>query len=389
MSKKIVHYNLDSIDKEGATINLIWGERSNGKSFQVKHKKGVENYLFDTPSYVSSYKNKDEVLKKIIAKGSRFILMRRWKEEITTEKIEQYFADVDISKLTDNKYNCIAYYRKILYLGIYDNESGKTQRFDKIGYVVALSTEQNYAGASYLDVTDIIFEEFMSRSLYLAHEADKLMNFYSTVDRKRGTTRLWLVGNTISRVCPYLYDWGLQEIIKHQKQGEIITKWIPTGEVDDEGYPIEVKLAIEYCKSTGNSSFIIGTRKDMLNKGSWQTDPQPHLPKSRKCYRKIYQVYFQYQNFKFVGEYLKDKEDFKNSCWFIYPTDKEFKEKTFVFSDTVKISKYWQRNIYDLKINNDKLRMFMYNTFRENCIFYASDLVGTDFKQVIDFEIKK
>ena len=78
--------------------------------------------------------------------------MRRLREEITSEKIEQYFQDVDVAKLTEGKYNCITLYRKNLYLSIYDNETGKTKRFDKIGYVVALSTEQNYAGASYLDV---------------------------------------------------------------------------------------------------------------------------------------------------------------------------------------------------------------------------------------------
>ena len=33
MSKKIIHYSIDNIDKEGANWNLIWGERSNGKSF--------------------------------------------------------------------------------------------------------------------------------------------------------------------------------------------------------------------------------------------------------------------------------------------------------------------------------------------------------------------
>ena len=140
-NKKQIHYNLDNIDKIGARFNLIYGERSNGKSYQVKHKKGVEKYL---------------------KTGRRFILMRRWKEEITSEKIEQYFQDVDVTKLTNGKYNCITLHRKCLYLSNYDNETGKTKRFDKIGYVVALSTEQNYAGASYLDVDDIIFEEFMN-----------------------------------------------------------------------------------------------------------------------------------------------------------------------------------------------------------------------------------
>ena len=53
----------------------------------------------------------------------------------------------------------------------------------------------------------------MSRTTYLHDEPNKLLNFYSTVDRKRGTTKLWLVGNTITRVCPYIQEWGLNDII--------------------------------------------------------------------------------------------------------------------------------------------------------------------------------
>ena len=43
--KDIVHYNIDEITKKDADINIIWGERSNGKSYQVKHKKAILKYL--------------------------------------------------------------------------------------------------------------------------------------------------------------------------------------------------------------------------------------------------------------------------------------------------------------------------------------------------------
>lgn len=344
-NNKKIHYNLDNIDKLGARFNLIYGERSNGKSYQVKHKKGVEKYL---------------------KTGRRFILMRRWKEEITSEKIEQYFQDVDVQKLTDGKFNCISLYRKCLYLAIYDNETGKTKRFDKIGYVVALSTEQNYAGASYLDVDDIIFEEFMSRSVYMANESNKLMNFYATVDRKRLTTRLWLVGNTISRVCPYIYDWGLHNVISSQKQGTI--KQVIINGTEDE----KIKIAIEYCKSTGQTSGTIGTNAQMINTGAWETAPQPHLPKSYNNYKVLFRFGFQYQNFRFLSEYLMDRNT-KEVCWFVKPYYKEFSEKIIVFSDVIKMSELWQRDIYNISIKNDKLRnLFM--SFKENKIFYATDL---------------
>lgn len=385
---KILHYSMDNIDKKGALFNIIWGERSNGKSYQVKHKKAVLSYLKGQDTYLSSYIDKNKVIENRIASGKRFILMRRWKEEITTEKIEKYFADIDILSLTNGDYNCISMYRKTLYLSNYNYETGKTTRHEIIGYVVALSTEQNYAGGSYLDVSDIIFEEFMSRNVYIANEPDKLINFWSTVDRQRGTTRVWMVGNTISRVCPYLTEWGLQGIISKQKQGEIICKWMPTGDIDKEtGKEIEVKLAIEYCKSNGRTSFAFGKHRDMINKGDWQSDPQPHLPKSKKCYKVLYRMVFQFQSFKFINEYLMDKET-KERVWFIYPYYGKIKEKILVISDVIKTSVYWQRNIYDLNLRNKKVKDLL-KTFKENIIFYATDLCGTDFKQVIDFEIKK
>lgn len=385
--KPIVRWNLDPIDKRGASINLIYGERSNGKSYQVKHKKGVLNFLNDTPGYFCSYKDKNKIIEKCIKKHSRFMLVRRLKDEISSDKVEQYFTDVDVIKLTNGEYNCFTLFKKKIYLANYDVESGKTIKGEHIGYVVALSTEQSYAGASYLDVTDIIFEEFMSRSVYLANEPDKLMNLYSTVDRKRGVVRLWLVGNSISRVCPYLEDWGLQDIIKNLKQGEIAEKWISTGSYDDEGVLIEVKIAIEYCKDTGQSSFIIGKHKNMLNKGEWQSDPQPHLPKSLKDYKKLFQIGFQYQSFKFLADYLMDKQT-SDVVWFVYPYNKEFKNDLIVFSDTIKSTIYYQRDIYMSSIPNDRINRIL-KTFKENRIFYANDLCGTDFKQCIDFEIKK
>ena len=315
------------------------------------------------------------------------MLVKRWREEISSDLIEQYFDDVDIMKLTDNKYNCITLWKKQLFLSVYNNEDGKIKRYEKIGYVVALSTEQKYAGASYLDVTDMIFEEFMSRDIYLNGEPDKLMNLYSTVDRKRGFVKLWLVGNTISRVCPYLVDWELMDMVKTQKQGEILTKWIPTGEIDDDGVPIEVKIAIEYCASTGSTSYIIGKHKDMLNKGEWQSDPQPHLPKSKKMYKILFRMMFVYKSFKFVCELLEDKQT-HDSVWFIFPHEKNPRSNVLVFSDIINQSSMWQRDIYNPTFKNEKLRNLL-QTFRESNIFYSNDMCGTDFKQVIDFQIRK
>ena len=230
---KQIHYNINNIDKLNANFNIIFGEKSNGKSYAVKHKWAVEHYL---------------------ETGNRFILLRRWREDISSLWVEQYFADVDVAKITDGKYNCISCYRKALYFSVYDVETGKTKRYDKIGYVMSLSTEQHMSSASFLDVDVIIFEEFMERGSYIPNEPDRLMIFYSTVDRKRGTTKLYLVGNSITKVCPYIRAWDIEDIFKNISQGEIKSKLIHNEENT-------VTIAIEYCRASGGKTMAIRQRQ--------------------------------------------------------------------------------------------------------------------------------
>ena len=97
----ILYYNIDRIDKEDADINLIWGERSNGKSYQVKHKKAL------LPFIESYNKAKEDVIKDAFKNYDRFFLLRRLETEIKNSFVEKYFADIDIARLTNNEYNCI------------------------------------------------------------------------------------------------------------------------------------------------------------------------------------------------------------------------------------------------------------------------------------------
>lgn len=362
-SKKQVYYNIDEIRSKGCTYNLIFGEKSNGKSYQVKLKIMLENYL---------------------KTGRRFMLMRRWDADIKNNWIESYFSNMDIESLTNKKYNTIIKYRnEILFANnIIDKEGSiKTKKGEKCGYAIPLSLEQHYSSADFTDCDDIILEEFMERGSYLPNEVAKFTAFYSTVDRKRGTTRVWLIGNTVTKANPYIYEWGLQSKINAMKQGDIITLSLP----NSEGEPIT--MAIEYCKSSGGKSMAIGSSSGMIDKGYWQSSPQPHLPKSKKCYNILFRLGFQFQGFKFLGELVADKENSSNWGWFIYPYYREFDKKLHVISDKVDISPYWHRSL-DFKTRNEKLRKVL-DRFTEERLFYSDDLTGTDFKQVIDFIIRR
>ena len=243
MSINQIHYNIDNLLKiaPNSFYYLIYGEKSNGKSYQVKHL-AINNYL----------KN-----------HKKFILLRRWKADITTAWVEKYFHDVDVEKITEGKYNSITVWRGDLFFNKLD-EKGKSLEKEKIGSVMALSTEQHYSGASFLDYDIVIFEEFMERGTYISRESEKLQILYSTIDRKRGQTKVYMVGNTISRICPYLKDWNLLELIRKQKQGDI--NIIKTGTTyETEKGSIDVTLAIEYCMSSGGKTLAFGEAKTMID----------------------------------------------------------------------------------------------------------------------------
>lgn len=356
MAKKQIHYNINNIIKEDALYNIIFGEKSNGKSYAVKHL----------------------VLDKYFKNNERFILLRRWREDISNLWIEQYFADVDVYKLTNGKYNCITQYRKVLYLSNYNVETSKVTRGEKIGYAVALSTEQHLSSGSFLDVKTIIFEEFFERGSFLKDEPSRFSIFYSTIDRKRGTTKVYAVGNTISKVNPYIRDWGLSNIFRKIKQGEIKTKSI----LNDD---TEIKIALEYCKASGGKSLGIGSASSMIDQGAWQTSPQPKLPKSYNDYEILFRFGLCFKGFKFISELLSDGV---NQCWFVYPFTGEFDNDIIVISDEIRINANWYRNIYNISTRNEKLQRLL-STFTEEKIFYSSDLCGTDFKQVIDFSLRR
>lgn len=88
------------------------------------------------------------------------------------------------------------------------------------------------------------------------------MDIISTIAR-RDYVRVFLIGNTISRLCPYFEEWQLTHI-KSQKQGTIELYRQFTNQYDEKtGEPIVVTIAVEYCENTGNQSkmFLVKSQK--------------------------------------------------------------------------------------------------------------------------------
>ena len=151
----------------------------------------------------------------------------------------------------------------------------------------------------------------------------------------------------------------------------------------------DVKLAVEFCGKSGGKTLAIGSSASMVDGGAWQTFPQPRLPKSIKNYNSLYKFGFFYKGFKFLCDIIQDKEKKQDIVFYITPYYKEFSNNFIVFSDVISTSPYWQSDIYNIvNLKNDKLRKIFTN-FRECNIFYSDDLCGTDFKQCINFAIRR
>ena len=124
----------------------------------------------------------------------------------------------------------------------------------------------------------------------------------------------------------------------------------------------------------------------MIDSGAWQSRKQPKLESSKKEYNILLRIGFEYSGFRFIGELLKKDA---NIIWFIYPYKHEFFKNLIVFSDKVKETKMYQKDIYNITIDNPDLQNLFRDTFRESNIFYSDDLTGTDFLQAIDFTIRR
>src|SRR6185312_11526668 len=104
--KKMKYYSLTNILKKKATYNIIFGERSNGKTYAAL-RHGVKHYL---------------------KTGGQLAVVRRWKEDITGKRASGIFeglnANGEIERLSGGKFQGVTYYAGRFFLCNYDEESG-------------------------------------------------------------------------------------------------------------------------------------------------------------------------------------------------------------------------------------------------------------------------
>lgn len=250
---KIKYYSLKKILATKSDINLIIGQRSNGKTYA--------SCLF----FLEQYKKT----------GRRFCYIRRWADDIKGFRAEQLFAPLQnrIESIFGEGYG-IWYYRHKYWL--IDDEGNKV---DIIGYALALSEASHTKSVSYDNVGYILFDEFiqMSGEATLRDEMLKYENTLSTIIRQKTDVLILLCANTVSKFSPYFTLYGFD--INKCEQGSITTREYRT----DEGV---LRVSLEYCEYNEQIGKKVSkyTTSKMIRTGQWEipeTDDIPAAPNEK------------------------------------------------------------------------------------------------------------
>lgn len=341
--EKSKFYSLTKILNKKADYNIIFGERSNGKTYAA--------LLYG--------------LKRFVATGEQFAYIRRWREDLRGKRAENLFsnhvANGAIEEITNGECNAIFYISGKWYLAKYDAEKKKYYpQNTPFCYGFCLSEQEHEKSSSYPNVTTIIFDEFLTRRYYLPDEFMLFMNLLSTIIRQRDNVKVFMLGNTINKYCPYFSEMGLKQVT-NMEQGTIdIYKFGQGGAV----------VAVEYCSTivkqkASNKYFCFDNQNlQMITGGKWELAAYPHLPTKYTPKDVLFVYYIVFNEVILQGNIIqKGSENF-----------------TYIHMKTTQIKDDDNALIYSLEMNgkpNYKRKLLSTATYIESQVtkYFATDKV--------------
>lgn len=347
MAKKKVYYSIKNILSTNAQWLILLGQRANGKSYSTKQL----------------------VLENAFKNHRKFIYLRRWEMDIKQDYVTDYFGDMPIVEITNGKYvGVIAYHGYIYFYSIDDNE--KIQRGECIGRYCALNLNERYKSQVFEDYDYIVYEEFITDNLYLDEEPRKLQQFVSTVFR-HNKGKVILVGNLLSRVCPYFTEFCLTHTLK-MKPGDIEIYHHHVG--DDT-----IDIAVEYCSTMKyQNTMFFGQASKTIISSEWDTKDVNKLPGNQEDFEEVYKILVEYQQFKFVMSLLVDPDGGK--FVFVYPKTTPNTNILRILTDRFDKSPFISSRL-DMSKKPEK---YISDCFRLNKVCYSDNLTGSDFIHVND-----
>lgn len=361
--QEVKYYSLEKIKKYGAQYNVIFGKRSNGKTYATL-ADGLRRYKED---------------------GKEIAYIRRWDDDLRGKRgntlFEPLVANGLISDATGGEYDDVYYYGRSWYFCRWEESGGQRTRVkaDKpFCYGFALNTMEHDKSSSYPRVSTIIFDECLTRGMYLADEFIIFMNVISTIARTRDDIVIYMVGNSVNKYCPYFAEMGLKNVKTQQ-----------IGTIDLYRYgDSELKVAVEYVPAStgstenGNILFAFNNPKlQMITTGTWEIDIYPHLEFTYKPHNVIYQYFIHFDGETLHCEVIRgaydDKGNERKNIRFTYihekTSDIKDPDNDVIFSPHVDARPNYYTNLL-APVDPRTRKIAEY--FKKEKVFYQNNEVG-------------
>lgn len=356
MKKKPNFYNIKPILEMCCQYSLIYGERSNGKSYSAL-KEGLSRYV----------------------KGNgKMAIIRRWDDDLKSNRGAQVFdglvhnglGENDIEKLTNGEWTGVYYRSRKWFLSRVNDNGEIITEETPFAYAFALTTYEHDKSTNYPDIRYILFDEFMaSNSGYLPDEFIVFMNVLSTIIRIRTDVTIVMCGNTRSKYNnPYFREMGID--VKKVKQGEIaVFTYGDTG----------LRVAVEHCASMGNSkasnvyfAFENNPELNMIRTGEWEIPTYPHLPYKYKPKDIIFTFFIEHESELVQCEVINVGSDL-----FIYchqkTTELQDTDNDLIYTVQFSPKPNYHRKLLSPVLPVHKRIAFLFNTGK---VFYQDNALG-------------
>lgn len=346
-------YSLSKImECDDALYYVIFGERSNGKTYSVLERALIMYVLHGEQSaYVRRY--------DVEFKGNR-----------GKNLMSNFVSNGFVEFLTGGEWNNIRYWGGRWYLTKVDPETGETTSdSEPFMFAFALSTATSDKSVSYPKVTTIIFDEFLTRSFYMDDEFVLFMNLLSTIIRGRTGVKIFMLGNTVNKYCPYFSEMGLSHV-QNMKPGDIDT--YVYGDT-------KLKVVVELTKSNeaGKPSDCYfafdNPRLRMITNGEWEINIYPRLKEHYRPKDVMFRFFIKFDGNSLKCDVVVNEEGIP--FIFICPKRGDIKDvdNDLVYSPEYDIRPNWRRKITKPTL---PVEHKITSLFRQDKVFYSSNEVG-------------
>lgn len=351
-AKKNKFYSVIDILERNARYNMIFGERSTGKTYSCLELMVVANWVM----------------------GWQGAVIRRWEVDFIGKRGREMFKNINdngmVPKLTGGKWDAIVYKSSAWYFAKMDKTLGKyVLNNEPLVYAFALNAQEHDKSTGYPNVKLIVFDEFITRNGYLVDEFALFGNVVSTIIRKRKDVIIFMCANTINKYCPYFEEMGIVNV-KSMNAGDI-----DIIEYGDSG----LRTAVEYTEpnAEGKPSDIYfafnNPKLKMITSGAWELDIYPHCPTSTIKEGNVKLRYF----IEFDKELFQCNivADGNNIFTYIHRKTSELKkpDEDIIFSTRYDSRWNWSRNITTPK---NEVEKFILSFFKTDRVYYSTNDVG-------------